>query len=110
MQVEFRHVNDVVIVDIAGDVDIYNSAVLKSSIQEQIAGGARNVLVNMEGVKYIDSSGVGVLIAIMNELNKLEGRIKLVHIYDAVRRVFELTRLTGLFDIYDSEEEAVSAF
>lgn len=67
-------------------------------------------MINLDKVSYIDSSGIGALISSLSNLKKYQGGLKICNVSGSVRKVFELTKLTSFFEIYDSEQEAISAF
>jgi len=110
VEIKTRTVDGVVILDIDGEIDLYNAPEIKDTIKAQMDGGHKKIIINLENVSYIDSSGIGALISSLSNLKKIGGGLKIINVYDSVRKVFELTKLTSFFEIYDSEEEAVSAY
>ncbi len=110
MDITKRSKDDVVILDIAGEIDLYNAPEIKDIINGLIEEQKFNVIINLEKVTYIDSSGIGALISSLSNLKKYQGGLKIINVYASVRKVFELTKLTSFFDIYDSEEEALESF
>ncbi len=110
MDITKRSNDDVVILDIAGEIDLYNAPEIKDIINGLIEEQKFNVIINLEKVTYIDSSGIGALISSLSNLKKYQGGLKIINVYASVRKVFELTKLTSFFDIYNSEEEALDSF
>ena len=110
MDITKRSKDDVVILDIAGEIDLYNAPEIKDIINGLIEEQKFNVIINLEKVTYIDSSGIGALISSLSNLKKYQGGLKIINVYASVRKVFELTKLTSFFDIYNSEEEALESF
>lgn len=110
MEIKTRVVDTVVILDIDGEIDLYNAPEIKDTIKQQMDAGHKKIIINLENVSYIDSSGIGALISSLSNLKKIGGGLKIIHVYDSVRKVFELTKLTSFFDIYDSEDEALNAY
>jgi len=110
MDIQVRNVGNVVILDINGEIDLYNAPEIKENIKNQMEQGKNQIIINLDKVSYIDSSGIGVLISSLSNLKKAGGGLKIIHVYASVRKVFELTKLTSFFDIYDSEQEALAAF
>lgn len=110
MEINSRDVDGVIIFDIDGEIDLYNAPEIKDSIKEQMDSGNKKIIINLEKVSYIDSSGIGALISSLSNLKKIGGGLKIIHVYDSVKKVFELTKLTSFFEIYDNEDEAVSDF
>ena len=110
MEIEIRERGDVVIMDISGEVDLYNAPDIKNKITTLIDGGKRNILINLTNVSYIDSSGIGVLISSLSRLKKVGGALKIMGVHGSVKKVFELTKLDKFFEIYQDEEEAIESF
>lgn len=90
-------------------LDAHNSDALKTKIKEIFDGGAKTVLVNLAEVRFIDSSGLGALVSGFKNAVFYKGRLALSSLQEQVRSMFDLTRLNRVFDIYVSEEEALSA-
>ena len=108
MEITTREVSDaVVVLEIAGDIDIYNTGDLKTIINKVVEDGKKHIVFDMSQVPYIDSSGIGALIATLTKLKKAGGSLKIIRAHDSVKKVFELTKMTSFFEIYDSEEEAM---
>ena len=99
--------NDIVLLDVDGEIDLYTASDLKDMIFEQIDFNKTNIIIDLERVTYIDSSGIGTLITSLSKLKKINGNMCIIHVYDSVKKVFELTKLTTFFKIYNSAEEAV---
>jgi anti-sigma B factor antagonist len=110
MDINTRNKGDIVILDIAGEIDLYNAPEIKDIINKLIEEKKFNVIINLEQVSYIDSSGIGALISSLSNLKKYQGGLKIINVFASVRKVFELTKLTSFFEIYALEEEAVNAF
>jgi anti-sigma B factor antagonist len=110
MDINTRNKGDIVILDIAGEIDLYNAPEIKDIINKLIEEKKFNVIINLDQVSYIDSSGIGALISSLSNLKKYQGGLKIINVFASVRKVFELTKLTSFFEIYDLEDEAVNAF
>ncbi len=110
MDINTRSRDDIVVLDIAGEIDLYNAPEIKDVINKLIEEKRYNVIINLEKVSYIDSSGIGALISSLSNLKKYQGGLKIINVFASVRKVFELTKLTSFFEIYDSEDLAVKAF
>jgi anti-sigma B factor antagonist len=110
MDITKRAKGDIVVLDISGEIDLYNAPEIKDIINKLIEEMKYNVIINLERVSYIDSSGIGALISSLSNLKKYHGGLKIINVYASVRKVFELTKLTSFFDIYESEEDAIEAF
>ena len=110
MEINRRETGEIIVFDINGEIDLYNAPEIKDKIKEEMNKGKVNIIINLDKVSYIDSSGIGVLISSLSNLKKVGGALKLINVYASVRKVFELTKLTSFFDIYDSETDALAAF
>ncbi len=110
MDISSRTKGEVVILDISGEIDLYNAPEIKDIINKLIEQKRYNVVINLKDVTYIDSSGIGALISSLSNLKKYQGGLKIINVFASVRKVFELTKLTSFFDIYDNEEDSIKSF
>jgi len=110
MEIKKTEENGIVILTLDGEVDLYNAPSLKEEIKKCIDERKYNVVIDFEKVTYIDSSGIGALISSMSNLKKYQGALKITNITGSVKKVFELTKLTSFFEIYNSVNEAISSF
>jgi anti-sigma B factor antagonist len=95
----------------AGDVSIGDGAVaMREAVRRLANDGKRNVLLNLAGVNYMDSSGVGELIASYTTLRRDGGQLKLLNLTDKIQNLLVITKLLTVFDAYDNEAEALSSF
>ncbi|MBL8020669.1 MAG: STAS domain-containing protein [Leptospirales bacterium] len=99
-----------VIVRLAGEIDLYNAPDLRQLLSEQIRKGNTRIVLDMNRISYVDSSGLGVLISATTEATKRGGGLKLVSLSQNVRAVIDLVRLNAMFPVYSSENDAMSAF
>jgi anti-sigma B factor antagonist len=81
--------------------------VFRDSITSAVAHGARACLLDLSDVSYVDSAGVGALVAAYRHVTSRGGQLKLLHPSLCARRVLGITHLTGVFDVFDNEDEAV---
>ena len=79
-------------------------------IKELLDKGEKNILVNMANVDYMDSSGVGELIASFTTVARSGGKMKLLNLSPKIKDILQITQLMSVFDIYDDEDEAVKSF
>ena len=110
MSINIKTINDISIVDLGDKIDIYNTSVFKDAINKLIAGNKILIILNLEKVAYIDSSGLGVLISTMAELKKIEGSLKIIGLTDFVKNTFKIMQTTPIFEIYETEADAVKSF
>ncbi len=98
------------IVDIEGEVDVYTSMELKKDLNNLIDAGEKRLIINLEKVVYMDSSGLGILVAVLKRIRSEKGNMKLIKLTPGIKKIFELTRLTKFFEIFDTEEVCAKSF
>lgn len=107
MELKIRKSGDIYIIDVNGEMDLYNSYKLKELVMKMLEKKVQSFIVNLESVDYIDSSGVGALIYICSTIKKMNLNLKIVNIHGSVKKVIELTKLMGYFPIAGTVEEAI---
>ena len=106
-----RQAGDVTILDLTGEVRIGDSSVaLRESVRNLADQGKKKLLLNLAGVKYIDSSGIGELIANYTTVSRQGGQLKLLNLTDRIQNLLVITKLLTVFDAYDNEAEALKSF
>ena len=106
-----RQAGDVTILDLSGEVRIGEGSIsLRDSIRKLADAGKNKVLLNLAGVKYMDSSGVGELIANYTTIRRQGGQLKLLNLTDRIQNILVITKLLTVFDSYDNEAEALKSF
>lgn len=108
MKVATRQHSGNTIVDISGDIDMGASPGLRKLLLESLKPTFR-LIVNLRDVKYIDSSGIASLVEVLMNARDNQKHLVLFGLSKNVHEVLQLTRLTTIFDIRDSEEEALEA-
>src|SRR6056297_284199 len=98
--------NENIIVKISGDIDAYHSPKMKEEMEGYIKGDFKNIILDFQGVPYIDSAGLGTLVSILREVRNYQKELKIVALRKNIKRIFEMTRLDNIFNIYDTIEEA----
>lgn len=111
MTIQRRDVGGVVILDIDGKLmGGVDSELFQETVQELLDGGRQQILVNLEKVKWMNSTGLGILIAGLQTTKRSGGSLKLVHVSDRIRDLLKITKLSSVFESYDAETEAVESF
>lgn len=106
-----RQIEKVTILDMEGNLRIGDGSVsFRTAIRQMILEEKRCVLLNLEGVKYIDSSGLGELISGYTSIRKNDGHLKLLHLSEKVHELMMVTKLLTVFDVYDDELKAIQSF
>lgn len=110
-EINERRVGAVTILDLVGELRAGGGRVLLHEAVERLTGEGRSqILLNLAGLSAIDASGLGELLQSNVGLNKGGGQLKLLHPARALREMMSITRLVSVFDIFESESEAVAAF
>ena len=111
MEISKRKVGDVMIFDLNGKLTIGRGDVmLRDALHEEFEGGGKSVLINLGGVKTIDSSGLGELISCKVTAGSNDARVKLLNVNIQARKLLTMAQLVGVFEMFDDEELAVASF
>ena len=112
MEIKAREQKHIVILDIIGEMrrSEYQVPTLHQIVKKWIEENKKNILVNFEKVKFIDSLGIGELVASFNSTMNSGGNLKLMKLPPKIHLVFLITGLATVFDIYEDEEAAVDSF
>ena len=105
-----RTIDDVLIVDCAGRIVFgEESAYLRDNVKQLLAE-RKGLVMNLSGVTYIDSGGLGTLVALYTTARNMGGSIKLANLTHRVNDLLQVTKLVTIFDVYDSDQKAVDSF
>ena len=107
MELKIRKNGEVYIIDVNGEMDLYNSYKLKELVMKMIEKNVKLFVINLEQVDYIDSSGIGALIYICSTIKKMNLKLAISNIHGSVKKVIELTKLMGYLPIANSVDEAL---
>ena len=111
LNIRERQVGDVTVLDMDGRITIGEGSVaLRSAIRRLLEEGKKNILLNLAGVGYIDSSGIGELVSSYTAIKNQEGQLKLLSLTEKLRDLLTITKLLTVFDAYDTEADALSNF
>ena len=111
MKVTERQVSGVTILDFSGRITLGDeSALLRNTIRDVVAGGTRNLLLNLSQVPFIDSSGIAELVNAIVAVRREGGDVKLLNLTRKVRNTVEILKLGAIFELFDDEAAAVKAF
>ena len=111
MKITQRDVEGVVVLDIEGKIMGGTDAeVFQQTIQSLIDRGQSRVLVNLAEVNWINSTGLGILIAGFSQLDKSGGKLKLLHVSERIQSLLKITKLYKIFESFQQEDEAVRSF
>jgi len=104
-----RKNEDIYIIDVLGEMDLYNSYKLKELFMKMLEKKIEKFIINLEEVEYIDSSGIGALIYITSTTKKMNLTLAIINIHGSVKKVIELTKLSNFFPIFATLEEAIKS-
>ncbi|RMH22890.1 MAG: anti-sigma factor antagonist [Acidobacteria bacterium] len=111
MKITHREEEGISILDLDGRLTIGDGDVaLRRVVTDVLRAGAKKILLNLQRVKAMDSSGLGELVRLKATAAKHGAVVKLLHVEDKVQQVLTMTRLIGVFETYDDEIDAVASF
>jgi anti-sigma B factor antagonist len=100
---------DVVVVQVAGEIDVYTAASLREKLADLIDADHTDVVVDLTGVTFMDSTGLGVLVGALKKVRGFGGRLQLVIDQEKVIKVFRITALTQVFTIHETLDAALAS-
>ncbi len=111
MQIEERPSGDVMILDVKGKLTIGDGdELLKDKINSLIQQGHRKLILNLEGVPYVDSAGLGEIVRTYTTVSRQGGNMKLLNLTKRIEDLLAITKLLTVFDTYENEDEALKSF
>jgi len=110
MEIQIREEGKVQILACLGRMDAQVSGLLKGRIQELLDKGSAKLVLDLEGLEFLDSSGLGALVSCLRRVREKKGEIKLAGLRPEVRSIFDITRVSRLFHISENVPDAVKAF
>ena len=106
MELAEKKTGDVSILGLTGRLDAYSATEVEKKLDEVIQSGCVKMVLNMEGLEYISSSGLRVFLSQLKKVRKQQGDIKLACMKPNIREVFDIAGFTQLFNIFESEDAA----
>ena len=110
LKLNTRQVDDIVVLDCTGRIVFGEEAALLRDTVKNLIAGSKRIVLNLSGVSYIDSGGLGTLVALYTTARNAGGSIKLANLTQRVGDLLQVTKLLTVFDVYDSEEKALDSF
>lgn len=104
-----REVDGTTIVSVGGEIDVYTAPKLRDKITELVAAGSHDLVVDLEAVEFLDSTGLGVLVGGLKKVRAHDGSLRLVCTQDRLLKIFRITGLAKVFAIHSSTESAIAA-
>jgi len=109
LSLDTRHENGHTIIEVSGEIDVYTAPKLRDRISELVADGNYHLIVDLEKVDFLDSTGLGVLVGGLKKLRSHDGSMALICTQDRLLKIFRITQLAKVFAIYDSQATALAA-
>jgi anti-sigma B factor antagonist len=103
---DVRKQPEATIIDLAGDVDLHHSPALHAALVDVANDRPQKLMLNLQQVPYMDSSGLGTLVEVFRRVNAYKGKMVLFGLNSKVRSVFEITKLDRFFTICETEDQA----
>ena len=111
MKFKTRQVDGVTILDLTGRITLGEGSVtLRDAVKDVLSKGSKSILLNLAGVDYIDSSGLGELVSAYTTVKNQGGELKLLHLTTKVHDLLQITKLYTVFDVKDDEAAAIASF
>jgi anti-sigma B factor antagonist len=111
MQIEERVVGEVTILDLKGKITLgEGDEALKDKINSLTLQNRRQILLNLEGVPYIDSAGLGEVVRTYTTVSRQGGQLKLVNLTKRIEDLLSITKLLTVFETFDTEADALNSF
>jgi anti-sigma B factor antagonist len=104
-----RDEGDRTVVEVGGEIDVYTAPKLREQLVDLVNAGRYHLVVDMEKVEFLDSTGLGVLVGGLKRVRAHDGSLRLVCTQERILKIFRITGLTKVFPIHDSVSEAVDA-
>ena len=104
-----NEVDGATIIAVGGEIDVYTAPKLRDKITELVADGVYDIIVDMEAVEFLDSTGLGVLVGGLKKVRAHDGSLQLVCNQDRLLKIFRITGLAKVFVIHETAEAALAA-
>ena len=111
MQIEERPIGDVVVLDVKGKITLgEGDELLKDKVNSLVNQGKKKIILNLAGVPYIDSAGLGEVVRTYTTVSRQGGSLKLLNLTKRITDLLSITKLLTVFETFESEDEAVKSF
>lgn len=110
MDIQKRLEGDVAILSLQGRLDLTNASTLKEASKDVLESQAKKMILNLDKVDFINSSGLGALVSILKEVRNSHGALRLTNLAPYVKEIFDITQLSNIFEIFPDEKQALTGF
>jgi anti-sigma B factor antagonist len=108
VSVTSRTVDGRTVVDVTGEIDVYTAPTLRERLTALVDAGHTDLVVNLTDVRFMDSTGLGLLVGVLKRVRGVDGRLQLVIDSERLLKVFRVTALTQVFTIRETVDEALA--
>ena len=110
LRLSTRIVDGIAVLDCAGRIVFGDESSLLRDVAKRLINENKRIVLNLSGVSYIDSGGLGTLVSLFTTAQKAGGSIKLANLTERVGDLLQVTKLLTVFEVYDSEDKAIQSF
>ena len=110
MKIAETRISDIYLLELSGRLDVTCSGQLKDAVSAMIGEQKKKILIDLSAVHFIDSSGLGMLVACLRSATKANGTLKITSLQESPKKLFEVTRLDRVFEIFDDRDSAIKSF
>jgi anti-sigma B factor antagonist len=107
LSLETRTKDNRTVLEVAGEIDVYTAPKLRERLVDLVNAGNYHLVIDLEGVEFLDSTGLGVLVGGLKRVRSHDGSLQLVCTHERLLKIFRITGLTKVFPIHDSVDNAV---
>lgn len=109
MEIEPRELEKAVLLKVIGRMDAENAHQFEEACQQWISKGAKHLIADVDGLQYVSSMGLRSFLSVAQKLQAASGSLILCGLHGLPRQVFEMTRLIGLFPVFETTDQALAA-
>jgi len=110
VNISIENKDEISIVKVSGEITFSTSGDLRKKLLELVDKGSKKIILNIGGVDYIDSSGMATMVEILQKIKSKDGYLALCKVKDKIKDILEMVKLKDLFEMFDTEEEAIESF
>ncbi len=109
MEIKTKKIGNHTLVQLNGRLDITHSDEVEAKLAPEVQSGTGDIIINLELISYISSSGIRIFVGMVRELDKQGRKLKLCCITPPVKKVFDVVELLDLFEVYETEQDAINS-
>ena len=109
MNIETTIISEITVIRLSGDLDTNSSPTAQDAINELIDAGATQLLINLQGVGFVSSTGLRVMLSTAKRLGTLKGNLRISDLNETVNEVFEISGFITILNVFPTELEALAA-